>query len=254
VATSRRTAQEPAPAVALEALAEEARSVAKKTKKHHQNLARNNFYGNKLAQLRTDASNVFRELTSQSAGDAAALAELMQAIFAPETPSQRRLEASRELSYALRTTWRQSSISTTTTDRGLVPLAILAEANRGYLVSIGRQINGCYAQGWYDACAVMMRRLIEIAIIEAFEHKKMVGKIKDAAGNYLHLSDLIAVAMAEPTISLSRNTKKMLPQLRDVGHMSAHGRYFHARKEDVENVRSGFRVVVEEFLHHASLL
>jgi putative heme degradation protein len=100
----------------------------------------------------------------------------------------------------------------------------------------------------------MMRRLIEISIIEAFEHKSIADKIKDDAGNYLQLSDLVQRAVAETSWRLSRNTKKYLPQLREVGHMSAHGRYYHARKEDIEKIRQGCRVVVEEFLHHAELL
>jgi hypothetical protein len=107
---------------------------------------------------------------------------------------------------------------------------------------------------WFDAAAVMMRRLVEIAIIEAFEAKGVANKIKDASGNYLQLSDLVARAVNEPTLTLSRNAKKTLPTLRDLGHMSAHGRYFTARKEDLESVASGCRVLIEEFLHHAALL
>jgi hypothetical protein len=139
-------------------------------------------------------------------------------------------------------------------EEDLFPLAILVQANRGYLATVGRQMNGCYTKGWYDACAVMMRRLIEISIIEAFEQKGIAQKIKGRDGNYLQLTDLVARALAEPTLPLSRNAKKYLPQLRDVGHMSAHGRYFLARREDIERVQQGCRVVVEEFLHHASLL
>ncbi|HJW80776.1 MAG TPA: DUF4145 domain-containing protein [Acidiferrobacterales bacterium] len=121
-------------------------------------------------------------------------------------------------------------------------------------MTIGRQMNGCFSEGWYDACAVMMRRLIETAIIEAFEHKGIAQNIKGADGNYHHLTELIAKALGEPALPLSRNAKKFLPQLRDVGHVSAHGRYFLARKEDLERVRQGCRIVIEEFLHHAALL
>ena len=42
-------------------------------------------------------------------------------------------------------------------------------------------MNGCYSSEWYDASAVMMRRLVEIAIIEAFEKKGVAHKIKDGA-------------------------------------------------------------------------
>jgi hypothetical protein len=239
----------------LETLAQQALRLAKKARRNWKNLASDNFYGNKLAELRADATNAFRELSSQSVGDTTTLAELTETVFAAQTTAADRLAAVRELIFALRTTWKESiPTKSIVPDDGLFPLAILMQANRGYLATVGRQMNGCFSQGWYDACAVMMRRLIEISIIEAFEHKAIAQKIKGGDGNYLHLTDLVARALAEPALPLSRNAKKYLPQLRDVGHMSAHGRYFLARKEDLEKVQQGCRVVVEEFLHHANLL
>ena len=115
-------------------------------------------------------------------------------------------------------------------------------------------MNDCFSAGWHDGCAVMMRRLLEIVLIEAFENKKIAQKIKDKNGNYLHLTDLIGVTLAEPSLTLSRNAKTALPQLRDIGHASAHGRHFTAQKPDIERVRHGCRIFVEEFLHHAALL
>ena len=115
-------------------------------------------------------------------------------------------------------------------------------------------MNGCYEQGWFDACAVMMRRLLEISIIEAFEAKKIGAKIKDADDNYLMLSDLVSKSLSETAWNLSRNAKKHLARIKNTGHMSSHGRYFHARREDLEKIQDGCRVVVEEFLHHAGLL
>jgi hypothetical protein len=254
-AWARKGADDESPAARLDALAQEAFTLSKKARRHRQNLANDNFYGNKLAELRADATNIFRELSSQSVGDTTALAELTATAFAAQTPAAERLAAVRELAFALRTTWKTPTVpKSVAADEGLFPLAILVQTNRGYLATVGRQMNGCFSQGWYDGCAVMMRRLIEISIIEAFEHKAIPQKIKGSDGNYLHLTDLVARALAEPALPLSRNAKKYLPQLRDVGHMSAHGRYFLARKEDLEKVQQGCRVVVEEFLHHASLL
>jgi len=99
-----------------------------------------------------------------------------------------------------------------------------------------------------------MRRLIQISVIEAFEVKGVAGKIKDANSNYLHLTGLVAKALEEASWALSRNAKKVLPGLRDVGHMSAYRRYFGARREPLEALRPEFRIAVEEFLHHAGLL
>jgi hypothetical protein len=115
-------------------------------------------------------------------------------------------------------------------------------------------MNGAYGSGWYDAAAVMMRRLLEIAIIDAFEAKKLTSKIKDKDDNFLFLSDLIACAIGEPALALSRNTKKYLPQLRDLGHQSAHGRYFVAHQDDLDKLQPKFRVVLEEFLRIAGLI
>lgn len=100
---------------------------------------------------------------------------------------------------------------------------------------------------------VMMRRLLEIGIIEAFEKKGVAHKIKGADGNYYHLSKLVELACDEQALPLSRNTKKALPKLKDLGHVSAHGRFFIARPDDVEKVQSDFRIAIEELLHHAGL-
>ena len=247
---------ESTPADTLDALARQAVALAKTARKHRKNLNGDNFYGNKLVELRADAINAFRQLVTRSAGDSTALAELVEAVFSPTTPKERRLEASRQLGVALRTTWQGADVAATAPAATLdvFPLAVLSQANRGYLVTIGRQMNGCYQAGWFDACAVMMRRLLEIAIIEAFEAKQIANKIKGADGNYVQLTPLINAALAETTWTLSKNTKKYLPQLRDAGHQSAHGRYFHAKRDDIDRIQPWCRVVIEEFLHIAALL
>jgi len=240
------------PSETLETLARAAVGVAKKARRSHKSLEGDNFYANKLATLRADATNTFRSLNSGGPGDSSAIAELMETIFAPLTHPKMRTKALQEFSYNLRTAWRSSAAPRE--DEGLFPLSILSKTKRGYLVTVGRQMNGCFTSGWYDAASVMMRRIIEISIIEAFEGKGIANKIKDGNGNYFQLTDLIRMALAEPAWTLSRNTRNALPNLRDVGHMSAHGRYFTASPEDIEQLRPSCRIVVEEFLHHAGLL
>jgi hypothetical protein len=115
-------------------------------------------------------------------------------------------------------------------------------------------MNGCFREGWYDGCAVMMRRLLEIVLIEAFEHQRIAHRIEDASGDYVHLSQMIDRTLAEPKLRLSRNAKKELPKLRNIGHRSAHGRYFTAQASDIKKVEDGLRVVVEELLNLAGLL
>ncbi len=76
-----------------------------------------------------------------------------------------------------------------TTDK--VVLRSLTRGTRGYIEKIANQANGAYENGWYDACAVMLRRLLETLIIEAFEHHKIADNIKNAHGDFVYLSDLI---------------------------------------------------------------
>ena len=159
------------PRALLESLVQQALAVAKKGARHNQSLSGDNFYGNKLAGLRADATNCFSEIASDSAGDTSATAELIQTVFAGNTPNKQRSEAAKDLLFSIRTAHREKTRSPSPEDSSLFPQTILVQANRGYLTTIGRQMNSCYSAGWFDACAVMLRRLLEISIIEAFEAK-----------------------------------------------------------------------------------
>jgi hypothetical protein len=239
----------------LGVVVQEALALAKKAKRNKKTLSGDNFYAQKFAGLRADATNLFNDLTGQSAGDVSAMAEMIGTVFDASSTAERRRANAKDLLFSLRTTWRDSSSKTPSSGADLVfPMALLAQSKRGYLAAIGRQMNDCCRAGHYDACAVMMRRLLEVSIIEAFEACGIAAKIKGPDGNYLHLTDMVNRAIAESSWNLSRTTKKFLPQLRDVGHLSAHGRYFTAQDSDISNVQPAIRVTIEEFLHLARLL
>jgi hypothetical protein len=124
---------------------------------------------------------------------------------------------------------------------------------RGYIERIAHQINGCYENGWYDACAVMVRRLLEILIIEAFEHFGVTDKVKNTNGDFLYLADLIARLLGETTWGLSRNTKTALPKLKELGDKSAHSRRFNAVRSDIDRVLPELRVTYQELIYLAKL-
>src|SRR5689334_5845374 len=103
----------------------------------------------------------------------------------------------------------------------MLPFA-LVRRTRGYVEIVVNQINGCYEKGWYDGCAVMMRRLIETLIIECFEHHGIDSKIKDGNGEFFYLEELINRTLSETKWNLGRNTKQGLPRLKKIGDFSAH--------------------------------
>ena len=59
--------------------------------------------------------------------------------------------------------------------QSVLPFSVVRNT-RGYIERIANQVNGTYENGWYDACTVMIRRLLETLIIEAFEHPRYRGK------------------------------------------------------------------------------
>lgn len=132
-------------------------------------------------------------------------------------------------------------------------LMSLVRGTRGYIVRISNQINGAYENGWYDACAVMLRRLIETLIIEAFEHYKIASKIQNGNGDFLYLRDLIDKTLAEPSWNLGRNAKQALPKLKDIGDKSAHSRRYIAQRGDLQPLLGDIRAVVQELLFIANL-
>jgi hypothetical protein len=129
----------------------------------------------------------------------------------------------------------------------------LVRNTRGYIERVANQVNGSYENGWYDACAVMVRRLIETLIIEAFEHHKIEHKIKNPGGDFFYLKDLIAKCMQEKTWNLGRTCKQALPRLKDIGDKSAHSRRYNALRGDVDHLLPDIRLVVQELLYLAEL-
>lgn len=135
----------------------------------------------------------------------------------------------------------------------VVPEIFFKRANRNYLVMVGRQINRTYENACYDACAVMVRRLIESLIIEVFEAKNLANEIKGPDDNFLYLSQLIDKINTHMEWGLSRNAKQALKRLKSIGDVSAHTRRYVAPRHDIEELIPDIRIVVQELLELAGL-
>lgn len=129
----------------------------------------------------------------------------------------------------------------------------LVQNTRTYIVKTAHQANGSYQHGWYDACAVMVRRLVETLIIEVYERHKIDANIKDAQGNYLFLRDLVDKMLTEPAWTLGRNVRSVLPKLKDIGDKAAHNRRFNAIRQDIDKLLPHLRETVQELVALADL-
>jgi hypothetical protein len=127
---------------------------------------------------------------------------------------------------------------------------------RGYIEEVCRELNGSFHHAYYNAAAVMLRRLLETLIIEAYENLGREVEIKDGGGNYLMLSDLAERACGEnghKGINLGRDSKKALKDARSVGNWSAHARRFLAHAGDLTKLQAGMRLLMQELIQIAEL-
>lgn len=129
----------------------------------------------------------------------------------------------------------------------------LVRGTRGYIEKVAHQVNGAYQNGWYDASAVMIRRLLETLIIECYEAHKIESRIKDSAGNYLFMKDLVDKVLAEAAWTLGRGARSVLPKLKELGDKAAHNRRYNAMRQDIDKVIPHLREAVQELVALAKL-
>lgn len=132
----------------------------------------------------------------------------------------------------------------------VLPLT-LVRSTRGYIEKVTSQLNASYDYSLYDCCAVMCRRLLETLIIETYEHRGTADLLKNPDGDYRMFSGLLGVVESDRSLSLGRNSLQGLKDFKKLGDLSAHNRRFNAQQDDIDRVRDGLRVAVEEFVHLA---
>jgi hypothetical protein len=128
----------------------------------------------------------------------------------------------------------------------------MIKGTRKYLEEIAKQVNGCYEFQFYDGCAVLMRRLIESLLIDAFVKAGHVDQIRKD-GEFMMLEKIISVAKGGQYIRLARGSDKILEEIKYVGDRSAHNRNYISHKRDVGDLINKFRTVVAELLHLADI-
>lgn len=129
--------------------------------------------------------------------------------------------------------------------------------SRGYVEAVCQEINGSFQHAYYNAAAVMLRRLLETLVIESYENLNRDSEIKGADGNYLMLGDLADRACGDKGhrgLNLGRDSKKALQDVRNVGNWSAHARRFLAHAGDLTKHQAGMRLLVQELIQIADLI
>ncbi len=229
--------------------------------RNRKSLTGRNFYAKKFARLVIDAEKLISATRAQawSLNDPTLIENLdefeskLKRFFTPDLPRAERTLMEREIRHLLAAKIQPSlkdKEKYSPTD-ALLPIEIF-EGTPGYVRRTAAQAAGCYDFGWYDACAVMLRRLLETLIIECYEHHELADGIKDPEGNFLHLGKLVSLFLKQPEWNVSRNVKKAMPRLKNLGDLSAHNRRYVSRRADIDRLKTDLRLSYEELVHLAA--
>jgi len=129
-------------------------------------------------------------------------------------------------------------------------------STRGYIEAVCKQLNGCFAHGYYDGALVMLRRLLETLVIEAYEHDGRKAEIEAGGGSYHMLAGLVERATgknAHRGLNIGRNTRNALEAVKALGDRSAHDRRFNACAADLTKIQFDVRSGVQDLIQLASL-
>lgn len=118
------------------------------------------------------------------------------------------------------------------------------------LVSVVWQINKSYEQKIFDGCAVMMRRLVEMLLIEIYSQCGRQSEIVDSDGNFKMLDAMIKHAISDTNLKLSRNSKKFLPVVKALGDTAAHHRTYTTKEDDISKHIHSFRALISDLINH----
>ncbi len=112
------------------------------------------------------------------------------------------------------------------------------------------EINRCFRSGAYNACSVMMRRLLETLIIKIHDKKGLSSNVQDVStGYFLKLEQLIDVTVKNNVFGLSGNALKAFPKLKRLGDWGAHNYHILLRESDINNLKADARLCFEELLN-----
>lgn len=134
----------------------------------------------------------------------------------------------------------------------ILPTA-LTKDTRGYIERLAHQINASYEQNIFDGCAVLMRRLLEVLLIQTYEHHKIETQVQTAPDQYKDLKQIIAEATSNKTLALSKASKDVLDEFRVLGNFSAHKIIYNCRREEIKKIAREYRAAVEELLYKSGI-
>ncbi len=129
------------------------------------------------------------------------------------------------------------------------PAVLPNEFGRGHrhFEELVKEVNGAYEQGYYNACAVILRRILESLIILIFIKHKQTDLIK-VNGTFLGLEILIERILTLNGIDMSRDARKNMNKIKEIGDVAAHSRSYLTIAQDIDDMKHAARRTLDELL------
>ena len=167
------------------------------------------------------------------------------------------VDALKDATNALKTTWHikvRPSIYALELALAVTPGVYLPEdpnlfvARDRYFRDITIEINTAFRNGAYNACSVLLRRLLETLIIKAHTRNGTAQMAVNAQNNFYHLGKLIDDIIQNRLFGLSRDAYEAMPDLKRLGDWGAHNPTVLVRHTDLEPLKTKARLCFEELL------
>lgn len=126
----------------------------------------------------------------------------------------------------------------------LFSFELLNGAN-SYYVKLLKSINSCYKYELYDACYVLIRKLISSLLIDIIEKNGHIEEIYDN-DKVKDLKEIISVFLNKSYWKYSKGINDTLNNIRLYGNNSVHNKYFIANKNDIDRDYHNYRFLIEE--------
>lgn len=120
--------------------------------------------------------------------------------------------------------------------------------------SLAWQVNASFENHLFDCCAVVMRRLMEVLLVLAYQNLGIESEIMDSSGNrHISLEKIVKNAAQNSALLLSGNAKKDMNLFRDLGNYSAHKIWYNCTQQDIQPHTLKYRALIEELIYKAGL-
>ena len=106
------------------------------------------------------------------------------------------------------------------------------------------QINLSYRNESYDACASVMRRFLEAALILSFQSVGTENEIRGVDGRYIDLGGIIRKVIEDNALGMSQKGKDLL-SISEIGDYSRQGPMYTFSANDINSVRIAYRELLD---------